>query len=81
MAVKIFNSRQQMSWLSELSFYQKYLSKHRNIVGVLGSDRKGRKQLIVLVSFIGVVEIFGVLYHRNMMKCRIYASGSFECLN
>ena len=41
-AVKIFNSRQQMSWLSELSFYQKYLSKHRNIVGVLGSDRKGR---------------------------------------
>ncbi|PAV74977.1 hypothetical protein WR25_10185 [Diploscapter pachys] len=39
-AVKIFNSRQQMSWLSELSFYQKYLSKHRNIVGVLGSDRK-----------------------------------------
>ncbi|PAV91003.1 hypothetical protein WR25_25702 [Diploscapter pachys] len=47
-AVKIFNSRQQMSWLSELSFYQKYLPNHRNIAGVFGSDRKDMPDRIEL---------------------------------
>lgn len=45
-AVKIFSSREECSWIRETEIYQTVMLRHENILGFIAADNKGKKKFI-----------------------------------
>ena len=41
-AVKIFSSREERSWFREAEIYQTIMLRHKNILGFIAADNKGK---------------------------------------
>lgn len=43
-AVKIFSSRDERSWIREVEIYQTVMLRHENILGFIAADNKGKEK-------------------------------------
>src|SRR5690348_7052337 len=48
-AVKIFSTREELSWFREAEIYQTVMLRHENILGFIAADNKGNKSLKVFL--------------------------------
>jgi len=53
-AVKIFHSREELSWFREAEIYQTAMLRHENILGFIAADNKGTsfRQFIILLRIV-----------------------------